>query len=154
MTQGQHAPTEDLPSPSDGLSVQSAGPHAQEDQPGPLWNSDLWETLVNDFGEMTKDKLDLDEYAVVNVGPSVVPNPYVPTFRVYAYNVTGAEGYGVAPVQAVGQDDELQEGPPEEELWAEEEDAELEELFDEENASDGVSSDIAPYDDDTNDTAE
>ncbi|KAL1702321.1 Metallo-dependent phosphatase-like protein [Schizophyllum commune] len=52
---------------------------------------DLWETLVDDFGEMTKDKLDLDEYAVVNVGPSVVPNPYVPTFRVYAYNVTGAE---------------------------------------------------------------
>ncbi|KAI5825266.1 hypothetical protein K523DRAFT_375771 [Schizophyllum commune Tattone D] len=154
MTQGPPAPTEDLQSPSDGLSVLSAGPHAQEDQPGPFWNSDLWETLVNDFGEMTKDKLDLDEYAVVNVGPSVVPNPYVPTFRVYAYNVTGAEGYGLAPVQVVSQDDELQEGPPEEASWAEEEDAELDGLFDEENASDGVSSDIAPYDDDTSDAAE
>lgn len=33
----------------------------------------------------------MDDYAVVNVAPSVVPNPYLPSFRVYSYNVTGGE---------------------------------------------------------------
>lgn len=38
-------------------------------------------------------KLDMDEWAVVNVAPSVVANPYLPAFRVFSYNVTGrAEG--------------------------------------------------------------
>jgi endopolyphosphatase len=31
----------------------------------------------------------MDDYAVVNVAPSVVPNPYLPSFRIYSYNTTG-----------------------------------------------------------------
>jgi len=51
----------------------------------------LAETLMNDFGELpSAKKTDLDEYAVINVSPSVVPNPYLPSFRVFAYNITGA----------------------------------------------------------------
>ncbi len=51
----------------------------------------LAETLMNDFSELpSAKKTDLDEYAVINVSPSVVPNPYLPTFRVFAYNITGA----------------------------------------------------------------
>jgi len=34
----------------------------------------------------------MDDYAVVNVGPSVVPNPYLPSFRIYSYNTTGGKG--------------------------------------------------------------
>lgn len=49
----------------------------------------LVKTLMNDFGMLPKEgKTDLDEYAIINVSPSVVPNPYLPSFRVYAYNVT------------------------------------------------------------------
>ena len=36
----------------------------------------LAEVLFEDFGELPKkSKIDLDEYAVINVSPSVVPNP-------------------------------------------------------------------------------
>ncbi|KAJ7047361.1 endopolyphosphatase [Mycena alexandri] len=52
---------------------------------------DLFETLLADFAAMPKAKvINLDEYAVINVSPSVVPNPYLPSFRVFSYNVTGA----------------------------------------------------------------
>ncbi|TDL29508.1 hypothetical protein BD410DRAFT_26204 [Rickenella mellea] len=55
----------------------------------------LDEALLNDFSELPKEgKTNLDEFAVVNVAPSVVPNPYVPSFRVFTYNVTGAEEDG------------------------------------------------------------
>ncbi|KAL5507973.1 hypothetical protein ACEPAH_5591 [Sanghuangporus vaninii] len=53
-------------------------------------HSSLAEVLFEDFSALPKKaKTDLDEYAIINVGPSVVPNPYLPTFRVYAYNATG-----------------------------------------------------------------
>ncbi|KAJ7507820.1 endopolyphosphatase [Mycena galericulata] len=52
---------------------------------------DLFETLIADFAAMPKAKnVNLDNYAVINVSPSVVPNPYLPSFRVFSYNVTGA----------------------------------------------------------------
>ena len=35
-----------------------------------------------------KSKIDLDEWAVINVSPSVVANPYLPSLRVFSYNVT------------------------------------------------------------------
>jgi endopolyphosphatase len=52
---------------------------------------DLYEQLIEDFGYLRRmgKARDEDDYAVVNVGPSVVPNPYLPTFRVYAYNISG-----------------------------------------------------------------
>lgn len=61
--------------------------NGEVDQQG---RSSLADMLLDDFSELPKKgKADLDEYAVINVGPSVVPNPYVPTFRIYAYNATG-----------------------------------------------------------------
>lgn len=52
----------------------------------------LYDTLVNDFGDLPKKgKTDYDNYGVVNVAPSVVPNPYLPSFRIYTYNTTHAQ---------------------------------------------------------------
>jgi endopolyphosphatase len=51
----------------------------------------LYYSLIDDFGELPKKgKTDLDNYGVVNVSPSVVPNPYLPSFRIYTYNITHA----------------------------------------------------------------
>ncbi|KAH9006990.1 Metallo-dependent phosphatase-like protein [Lactarius hatsudake] len=51
----------------------------------------LFDSLVNDFGDLPKKgKTDYDNYGVVNVAPSVVPNPYLPSFRIYTYNITHA----------------------------------------------------------------
>lgn len=60
----------------------------------------LFDTLVADFSRLPapQDGMDYGNYAVVNVNPSVVPNPYVPTFRAYAYNVTGLPTSGVREV--------------------------------------------------------
>ncbi|KAF5389105.1 hypothetical protein D9757_004904 [Collybiopsis confluens] len=52
----------------------------------------LYDSLLQDFALLPKsNKVNLDEYAVINVSPSVVPNPYLPTFRIFAYNVTETE---------------------------------------------------------------
>ena len=56
-------------------------------------HAELYETLLKDFSELPRKakKVDLDNYAVINVSPSVVPNPYLPSFRIYSYNVSNAE---------------------------------------------------------------
>ncbi|KAH8830912.1 endopolyphosphatase [Flagelloscypha sp. PMI_526] len=46
----------------------------------------LFNALMTDFGNLSKKS---NRYAVVNVSPSVVPNPYIPTFRIFSYNSTG-----------------------------------------------------------------
>jgi len=50
----------------------------------------LFETLMAEFAHLPKegDEEKLDGLAVVNVAPSVVPNPFVPGFRVFSYNAT------------------------------------------------------------------
>jgi endopolyphosphatase len=49
----------------------------------------LYDSLINDFGDLPKKgKTDHDNYGVVNISPSVVPNPYLPSFRIYTYNIT------------------------------------------------------------------
>ncbi|KAJ3778876.1 endopolyphosphatase [Lentinula raphanica] len=54
--------------------------------------SDLYDSLLDDFAKLPKPKkTELDEYAVINVSPSVVPNPYLPTFRIFTYNITGVD---------------------------------------------------------------
>ena len=52
---------------------------------------DLYSALVDEFSALPTEAkgLDLANYAVINVGPSVVPNPYLPSFRVFSYNVSG-----------------------------------------------------------------
>ncbi|KAF7355326.1 RFX-type winged-helix domain-containing protein [Mycena sanguinolenta] len=53
-------------------------------------NNDLFDALIADFAAMPKPKdIDYHDYAVINVSPSVVPNPYLPSFRVFSYNITG-----------------------------------------------------------------
>ena len=51
---------------------------------------DLFKTLIQEFSTLPKSTKDTkyEDYAVVNIGPSVVPNPYVPTFRIFSYNIT------------------------------------------------------------------
>ncbi|EGO27522.1 hypothetical protein SERLADRAFT_446757 [Serpula lacrymans var. lacrymans S7.9] len=52
--------------------------------------SPLYDSLISDFEELCKtEEVNYDNYAVINVSPSVVPNPYVPSFRIYSYNITG-----------------------------------------------------------------
>jgi len=53
----------------------------------PNVNPGLFETLIQEFSALPKSA-NYDDYAAVNVGPSVVPNPYVPTFRIFSYNIT------------------------------------------------------------------
>src|SRR4051794_12440734 len=59
----------------------------------------LLDSLLTDFATLPKSPkaADFDEYAVVNVSPSVVPNPYLPTFRIFSYNVTGTSDLSLAP---------------------------------------------------------
>jgi endopolyphosphatase len=51
----------------------------------------LYDSLINDFGSLPKKgKTDHDSYGVVNISPSVIPNPFIPSFRIYTYNITHA----------------------------------------------------------------
>ena len=51
----------------------------------------MYNGLLKNFEDLPKAKRNstYDDYAVVNVSPSVVPNPYLPSFRIFAYNTTG-----------------------------------------------------------------
>lgn len=52
---------------------------------------ELYKALLEDFADLPKasKNMSYDDYAVVNVAPSVVPNPYLPSFRIFTYNITG-----------------------------------------------------------------
>lgn len=67
-----------------------------EDDKKPVeMRKELYETLLQEYSALPTKLKDLDfaDYAVVNVAPSVVPNPYLPGFRVFAYNISaGANG--------------------------------------------------------------
>lgn len=53
--------------------------------------TDLYASLITDFEDLPRRrKIDEGDYAVVNVAPAVVPNPYTPAFRIFSYNVSGA----------------------------------------------------------------
>jgi len=53
----------------------------------------LYELLLKEYSGIPTKKggLDLGEYAVVNTAPPVVPNPFVPSFRVYSYNISAGD---------------------------------------------------------------
>ncbi|GJE84018.1 endopolyphosphatase [Phanerochaete sordida] len=55
-------------------------------------HKDLYATLLKDYDHLYKREkdLDYDSISVVNVAPSVVPNPYLPSFRIFSYNITGS----------------------------------------------------------------
>ncbi|KAA1466378.1 hypothetical protein DENSPDRAFT_831193 [Dentipellis sp. KUC8613] len=75
-----------FPSKSDTL-------HARHDGESVLAHDELYDALLKDFSALPQKakKADYDKYGVVNVSPSVVPNPYLPSFRVFSYNVTNAQ---------------------------------------------------------------
>jgi endopolyphosphatase len=53
----------------------------------------------------TSEQLNYDDYAIVSVSPALVPNPYLPTFRIFSYNISGLQSSSVG---AVGEDEYLQ----------------------------------------------
>jgi endopolyphosphatase len=53
---------------------------------------ELHNTLHKDFKDLSeRRKVHYDDYAVINVGPSVIPE-YLPSFRIFQYNTTGYDG--------------------------------------------------------------
>lgn len=52
---------------------------------------ELYDNLLKDFAGLPKasQNINHDNYAVVNVAPALVPNPYLPSFRIFVYNTTG-----------------------------------------------------------------
>ena len=61
-------------------------------------HDDLYDALLEEFASLPEpgEDVNLDDFAIINVSPSVVPHPYVPAFRVYSYNVTGDKGHGTS----------------------------------------------------------
>ncbi|KZP17262.1 endopolyphosphatase [Athelia psychrophila] len=60
--------------------------------------SGLFEGIIETFENIPKEsKIDYDDYGVVNVSPSVVPNPYLPSFRIFSYNITDAGSQMMRP---------------------------------------------------------
>lgn len=51
---------------------------------------ELYDSLMEEFSDLPASPK-LDNYAIVNVAPAVVPNPYLPAFRIFSYNVTDTE---------------------------------------------------------------
>jgi hypothetical protein len=50
---------------------------------------DLFQLLMRSFARLEEpSQLDLNEYSVIHASPSVVPNPYLPTLRLWGYNVS------------------------------------------------------------------
>ncbi|KAG2145766.1 Metallo-dependent phosphatase-like protein [Suillus clintonianus] len=69
-------------------------------------SSTLFETLIAGFSEIPEPLVDThyDNYAVVNVNGAIVPNPYIPSFRIFTYNTTGLSSF----TSDVGSDPYLQ----------------------------------------------
>ncbi|KAG5724344.1 Endopolyphosphatase [Termitomyces sp. T112] len=67
----------------------------QDDGPEQQRKTPLYDTLMEEFAALPKksEEIDYSDYAVVNTAPPVVPNPYLPSFRIFVYNVTGRLGY-------------------------------------------------------------
>ncbi|KAG2056419.1 hypothetical protein BDR06DRAFT_970153 [Suillus hirtellus] len=66
----------------------------------------IFEALMTNFQALANGSkhLNYDNYAVVTVSPSLVPNPYLPSFRVFSYNISGL---GSTTVGVVGEDEYL-----------------------------------------------
>jgi endopolyphosphatase len=63
-------------------------------------NGTIYDDLLASFEALpkTSKQLNYDDYAVVNVSPSLTPNPYLPTFRVFNYNISGLHATSVGAV--------------------------------------------------------
>ncbi|CAE6533008.1 unnamed protein product [Rhizoctonia solani] len=57
--------------------------------------------LYADFKALSKkEKVDYDDYFVLNIGPSVIPE-YTPSVRVFTYNITGIDSAEPSPIANV-----------------------------------------------------
>ncbi|KAI0921857.1 hypothetical protein AcW1_004280 [Taiwanofungus camphoratus] len=76
---------EDLTGVSRMAALDEDGSHIEKHK------RELYKALLEDFADLPKasKNMSYDDYAVVNVAPSVVPNPYLPSFRIFTYNITG-----------------------------------------------------------------
>ncbi|KAG1820175.1 Metallo-dependent phosphatase-like protein [Suillus subaureus] len=74
--------------------------------PSHSFEGTIFEALMTDFEALAKRSkhLNYDDYAIVSVSPSLVPNPYLPSFRVFSYNISGL---GSTTLGAVGEDEYL-----------------------------------------------
>jgi len=52
--------------------------------------NELYDRLIEEFSDLPASP-NLDDYAIVNAAPAVVPNPYLPAFRIFSYNVTDTD---------------------------------------------------------------
>ncbi|CCM02492.1 uncharacterized protein FIBRA_04593 [Fibroporia radiculosa] len=69
------------------------------DEPQAQARKGLYKTLLKDFEDIPRasHNTSYDNYGVVNVSPSVVPNPYLPSFRIFTYNISGSPYTPAAP---------------------------------------------------------
>src|ERR1700749_5099282 len=57
---------------------------------------DLFGILLRAFSKVKNlTQLDMDTYSVVHGSPSVVPNPYLPSLRIWGYNISGMNNAGL-----------------------------------------------------------
>jgi len=64
--------------------------HPKEENTRYKSKKNLFQILMRSFARLEKpSQLDLDTFSVIHTSPSVVPNPYLPTLRVWSYNVSG-----------------------------------------------------------------
>ena len=61
-----------------------------DDKPKSQAKISLFETLLQEFATLPKSPKakEYDNYVAVNVGPAIVPNPYIPSFRIFSYNTS------------------------------------------------------------------
>ncbi len=65
-------------------------PDEELTEPNTFANDKLYETLIAEFAHLPKETEEkkLDGLAVINAAPAVVPNPFVPGFRIFSYNIS------------------------------------------------------------------
>jgi len=53
---------------------------------------ELYSMLMKSFSKLDDTaKLNMDTYSIIHTSPSIVPNPYLPSMRVWGYNVSGLD---------------------------------------------------------------
>jgi len=70
--------------------------HPKEEESWFSKKKDLYRLLMRSFDRLEEpSQLDLDAFSVIHTSPSVVPNPYLPSLRIWGYNVSGLDVVGL-----------------------------------------------------------
>lgn len=64
--------------------------------------STLFDTLIADFSQIPEplEEIHYDNYVVMNINSAIVPHPYIPSFRVFTYNITGLSSAAVRDISS------------------------------------------------------